>query len=91
MTWEAFSLHAEFGLDDPADTGRVYGSLVPVLVTANARGLDVDCEPNFLRICLAGSCAATLRVVPLSVLAAVVQYCFSPPVWRAAMAWRAAR
>ena len=91
ITWEELSLCAEFGLDDPADTGRVYGALAPVFLTAAARGVDVRCEPNFLRTCLEGSCATTLRVVPLSVLAVVAQFVLSPPVWRAALAWRAAR
>ena len=88
---EHFSLRANFGLDDPADTGCAYGALAPALLVATRLGWHVDCQPNFLRPCLAWSCAATFRVIPLSVIGAALTFTFSPPVLRALYAWKVGR
>ncbi len=91
VRWEEASLRARFGLDDPADTGCVYGALAPLLVAAHGRGWDVACRPDFDEPCLEGSAAVTLRVRPISVIAAFGAFFCSPPVLRAMGAWRSAR
>ena len=86
---DRFHLHAAFGFEDPADTGLVYGWLTPLLVAANVRGFDVRCRPVFEGAGFTGSLHATIRVRPLSVVAAVLLFLCSRPVRRAAvMAWR---
>jgi hypothetical protein len=92
IRFQAFDLHTVFGLDNPADTGMTYGFLVPVLVMAQTRGLNIECRPMFLETGLRGTCHVALRVRPLSVVGGVVAFLASPPVLRAARAaWRARR
>ena len=87
---QAFDLHTVFGLDSPADTGMAYGFLAPLLVMAEARGLNIECRPMFLESGLRGTCSVALRVRPLLVVGAVVAFLASPAVIRAAVAaWRA--
>jgi hypothetical protein len=85
-----FQLRARYGLGDPADTGQLCGTLAPVLALASARGLDVQCLPEFTEVALDGSCNGTILVRPLSVVAVVIAFLCSPPVWRAARTWRRA-
>jgi hypothetical protein len=92
VTVEAFHLQAEFGLDDPADTGRVYGALAPILVAAAAGGMDVRCDPNFTSAVLQGAAGGSLRVRPLSVMGTVAAFVLSRPFVRALIRfWRARR
>jgi hypothetical protein len=87
---QAFDLHTVFGLDNPADTGMAYGFLTPLLVMAEARGLNIECRPMFLESGLRGTCHVTLHVRPLSIVGAVMAFLASPAVIRAAVAaWRA--
>ena len=89
---DVFSLHVEFGLDDPADTGRLYAALVPLQVAAMASQLDVRCQPNFLEPGLRGSCDTALHVTPLSVIGVLAGFLCSPPALRAARAvWKSRR
>ena len=88
VQWEDFSLYAEFGFDDPADTGRVYGALAPLLLLADGKGLHVRCHPSFLRAGLEGSLATTFRVRPIAVVGLGIGFVFSPPALRAVRAWR---
>jgi hypothetical protein len=83
-------LKAQFGFDDPADTGVFYGMLSPLLVMAELRGLEVHCSPMFLESGVKGTLGARVHVRPLSVVATVAAFLLSPPVFRAARsAWRA--
>ncbi|HSC26888.1 MAG TPA: hypothetical protein VLD67_06415 [Vicinamibacterales bacterium] len=91
IRFEDFHLRAEFGLDDPADTGRLYGAIAPLLLAAAGMGWHVDCRPTFLRSGLEGSCAATFRVRPLSIIGQFVRFFCSPPVLRAIRVWRSKR
>jgi hypothetical protein len=92
MKLETFHLCVEFGFDDPADTGIVYGFLSPLLMMATTRGLNVDCRPMFLESGLRGTCSGTLHVRPLSLAAPLVAFLLSPPVVRAMRSgWRATR
>ena len=83
-----FRLRARYGLGDPADTGQLCGTLAPLLALASARGMDVRCLPEFTDAVIDGSCSGTIAVRPLSVLALVIAFLCSPPVWRAVRAWR---
>jgi hypothetical protein len=86
---ESLFVHSEFGFDDPADTGQVYGALSPLLAAATAAGLDLDCRPNFLQSCFDGAAGATLRIRPLAVMSTIAGFLFSVPVLRAGVvAWR---
>ena len=84
-------LRVDFGLDDPADTGRLYGTLAPFLVAAALSGFDVRCRPDFQEASLRGSCGGQIRARPISLLSVVVVFLCSPPTLRAIRAIWAAR
>ena len=89
VTLERLQLDTMFGFENPADTGFVYGCLSPMLVMANLRGLNIRCRPMFLESGVRGAFRATIRVRPLLVVAPIVAFLVSPPVFRAARAaWR---
>jgi hypothetical protein len=89
---ERFHLEAAVGFEDPGSTGIVYGCLAPLLMLADARGLDVRCTPMFVECGVKGDCGLTIRVRPLSVFSTMVAFLASPPAVRAmAAAWRARR
>lgn len=79
VRWEAFHLDAEFGLGDPADTGQVYGCLMPLQFGAPwPPGVRIALRPNFERACLDGEVGATLRLRAASLLPPAARF-----VWRA--------
>jgi hypothetical protein len=88
---DRFHLRAEFGLDDPADTGRLYAAVAPLCFAAAGSGLDVRCQPSFPDARLTGSCSVRLSVRPLSVLAVLSAFVLSPTVWRAVRNLRSRR
>lgn len=83
-----FEFDAEYGFDDPADTGIAVGVLAPVVVAARARGLDVRCAPSWVEPCFQGHCATSMSMRPLLVLGVIARFGCSRPVWRAIRAWR---
>jgi hypothetical protein len=83
-------VRARFGFDDPADTGRACGAILPIIAMASSKGADVRCTPDFAGAILCGSCTGTLSVTPLRVVGAVLVFAGSPTVWRAFRVWRAA-
>lgn len=80
---EDLYLRAEFGLDDPADTGQLYGAVAPLLIAATAGGFDVSCRPNFFQPGLQGSCGGRIRVRPISLVGLLVGFLCSLPTLRA--------
>ena len=92
VRFEDLYLRAEFGLDDPADTGWVYGALAPLLVAGTRGGFNVAWQPNFNRAGLQGSCGGRMRVRPISLVAILVGFLCSFPTLRAMRAvWLARR
>ncbi len=92
FSFQAVYLRVDFGLDDPADTGRLYGTLAPFLVAAASSGFDVRCRPDFQEARLRGSCGGQIRARPISLLGVVVGFLCSPPMLRAIRAvWGARR
>jgi hypothetical protein len=79
IRWESFRLDAEFGLDDPADTGQLYGCLTPLQVGMPwPPGVCIALRPNFERACLEGELQATLRLRAAALLPPAVRF-----AWRA--------
>ena len=91
FSFQGVYLRVDFGLDDPADTGRLYGTLAPFLVAATSSGCDVRCRPDFQDAGLRGSCGGQIRARPISLLSVVVGFLCSPPMLRAIRAVWAAR
>lgn len=59
---ETLNVHGEFGLNDPAETGQLYGQLTPLIY---GFGGKVSIQPNFHSSCLRGAAKARLRVIPI--------------------------
>jgi hypothetical protein len=60
-----------FGLGDPAETGQVYGYLVPITVAARGR---VTLTPDFNHACFVGQGRVVFCVVPLRLLPPLVRF-----------------
>jgi len=62
---ENLAINGEFGLNDPADTGQLYGQLTPFIYGA---GCKIRVQPNFQSACLRGAVNARFRVIPIALL-----------------------
>lgn len=70
-------LHAEadFGFHDPCDTGVVFGLLTPVLYALPSNGvIGVQARPDFSQARLEGRFDATVRLIPLQLVAPIIRY-----------------
>jgi hypothetical protein len=77
-------LSARIGLDDPADTGRLWAALGPLGALLAHR--DVRLEPGFDEACLRFRAAAHVRLIPAQLLFLIAAFLASPPVIRALVA-----
>lgn len=81
---QQFHLHLSLGLDDPADTGRLYGALSPVvLLVACIPNMDFRVWPDFSQAVFQAKGQGQLRVIPLAVLWVILGFLASPTFWRA--------
>ena len=58
-------LQGRIGLADPADTGRLFGVLMPVAFAWRGRRMQIDLQPDFSGPVLDGVAEARIRVVPI--------------------------
>jgi hypothetical protein len=80
-----FEVNARVGLDDPADTGILYGALAPLFVSLDAGSRwSRSCvfEPEFSRECLEMSASGRLTLLPLRYLLVIGGFLMSPRTWR---------
>ena len=78
------ALWIRVGLDDPADTGRLYGCLYPFSrVLSGIVHSDIDLRPDFSGAHLTFDGHARVRLVPARVLGPAVAFTFSRPTLRA--------
>lgn len=76
-------LSVNLGLDDPADTGRLWGGVGPVAAMLAAIPLaDVRIQPNFEEAALLVESEGEIRIYPLAIIATVVATALSPATWR---------
>lgn len=77
------------GMQDPADTGRLAGVLAPLRVLFGRRTLgkasnvSIEVTPDFSGPRFQGYSSASVQFVPLRLIALVIGFLFSPPVFRA--------
>lgn len=77
-------LYLRLGLDDPADTGRLWGMVgtwawaVPVPASA-----DLVIEPEFTGEAFQIDGEGAVRIVPFEILATLIAFALSPVTWRA--------
>ena len=80
-------LRLRLGLGDPADTGRLWALIGPLIVTTqNLRHTALRVEPEFIDPVCEFHARGRLRVIPLQVLVLAAGFALSPASIRA---WRA--
>ena len=76
--FDFLNLDVDFGLSDPADTGAVYGYLVPFIYGAPLPSrIMVSLRPDFNQARFAGELETVLHITPAAIL---------PPAFR--LAWQ---
>jgi hypothetical protein len=77
-------LHLRLGLDDPADTGRLWGMVGPLAWAAPVpAGTDLAIEPEFTGASFRVDGEGAVRIVPIGLLATLIGFALSPVTWRA--------
>lgn len=74
-------VRARIGLDDPADTGRLWAVLGPL--GALIRSPDVELQPDFFEACFRFQATVRVRLIPLQLFALTAGLVLSPPMLRA--------
>jgi len=78
------------GMDDPADTGRLWGVLAPLRFLFGKRSIgkesnvSIELTPDFSGPRFKGYSCASVQFVPLKMIRLVLGFFFSAPVFRAA-------
>jgi len=86
------SFRLRVGLDDPADTGRLWAVLGPMsVVLSNAREEMIKIEPVFHEPFFEFEGRGNIRLVPLQLVYLTLGLIISPSVWRAVRQFRAPR
>lgn len=74
-----------FGLDDPADTGMLFGWLYPAALGLSRAGMrELALEPEFSQAVIAGAAEGTMTITPIRLVRPVLRFLFSMPAIRAA-------
>ena len=76
-------MHARIGMEDPADTGRIWGLVGPLGMILSET--DIRLEPVFDDTCLCFRAAARVRLIPGQLMALLLGFLLSPAVLRAAV------
>jgi hypothetical protein len=75
----SFYLRIRLGLDDPADTGRLWAYLGPAVVyLSNASNTAIQLEPDFQLETFNYDGSGKIRIVPLQVIFTVLAFILSP-------------
>jgi len=78
------------GMDDPADTGRLWGALAPLRFLFGKKSIgkessvSIELTPDFAGARFKGYSCASVQFVPLKMIALVLGFFFSAPVLKAA-------
>lgn len=86
--WRSLHVRVAFqgrlGLDDPADTGRLWGVLGPLNgVLAGFPFSELSLVPDFEKEVFRFQGTGQIRIVPVQLLIIVTLFMFSPAVWKA--------
>lgn len=82
-------LRMRVGLDDPADTGRLWAAIGPVSgALASVNSVAIEVEPEFRDETLELAGRGRIRIVPLQLLYLAGGLCLSPSIWHGVRALR---
>jgi hypothetical protein len=88
----ALRLRGRLGLEDPADTGRVWSFVGPLTaILTGVRGTDIRIEPDFESASLSLEGNGLVRIIPIEVFVAATTFILSPATLRALWALFASR
>jgi hypothetical protein len=82
------TIRARAGLDDPADTGMLWGALAPLLAWAGAHPGSLDLQPEFAGSCLEVRGSGRFTLVPARYLLVLAMFVLNPRTWRLGYALR---
>lgn len=85
---QELSLRVRLGLDDPADTGRLWAVVGPLAALPGLRRVAI--EPEFAAETFELDGRGRIRIVPLRLLSVLLRFALSPVTLRAVYAARAA-
>ncbi|RCX31299.1 DUF2953 domain-containing protein [Thioalbus denitrificans] len=85
---QELSLRVRLGLDDPADTGRLWAVVGPLAALPGLRRVAI--EPEFAAETFELDGRGRIRIVPLRLLSVLLRFALSPVTLRAVYATRAA-
>lgn len=85
---QELSLRIRLGLDDPADTGRLWAVVGPLAMLPGLRRVAI--EPEFAAETCELDGRGRIRIVPLRLLSVLLRFALSPVTLRAVYATRAA-
>jgi len=86
---ESICVRLRIGLDDPADTGRLWAVLGPLAgVLGLIESASVEIQPEFSEEVFELDSSGTVHVMPLRVLHLLLALALSPTVWRGIRALR---
>jgi hypothetical protein len=75
-------LQLQIGLDDPADTGRLWAILGPLsAICTQSKSVQIDIAPDFTDSHLEFNSSGNIRIIPLQLLAIIIGLLLSPPFW----------
>ena len=87
-----FYLRIRLGLDDPAETGRLWVCLGPLAVfLSGLSNSTIQLEPDFQTEIVYLDGRGTIRIIPLEVIFTIVAFLFSPITIRALLAMSKSR
>ncbi len=88
----ALRIRGRLGLDDPADTGRVWSFVGPLTaILASVPGTDIEVDPDFESASLSLDGTGAIRIIPIEVFAAFASFILSQATLRALWALFASR
>lgn len=87
------AVYGRFGFDDPADTGRLWGMVFPLLALfGSSSRSEVDLQPDFGQEAIWGRLVVSIRVQIVQILSAALPLVSSWELWRAVRkGWRGAK
>ena len=76
-------LFIRVGLDDPADTGKLWAMIGPLSgLASNIEEASIQIEPEFNETIFKLNSSGSFRVVPLRLIYLIIGAFLSPPLWR---------
>ncbi|WP_455205087.1 DUF2953 domain-containing protein [Kaarinaea lacus] len=75
----AFNLRLQLGLDDPADTGRLWAFMGPLSIwLSKLSNTKVQLQPDFQNELVYLNTNGTVRIIPLAIIGNVLAFLLSP-------------